>query len=108
MRDSEIEQWVLRHLGLLELADSREVCVVSHEGTVTLYGTVAGKTSKQEMHKAARVAKGVVAVINNLQWPSTELGVTHFVTVSTAKVSTLVSAPPPARRGASRRAIGTY
>lgn len=108
MRDSEIEQCVLRHLGLLELADSREVCVVSCEGIVTLYGTVGGKASKLAMHRAARAAKGVIAVINNLKSTSIELAMPQFVTVSTAKVSRGVSPPPPARRRASRRAIGTY
>ena len=104
MRDSEIEQWVLRHLGLLELADSREVCVVSHEGIVTLNGTVAGKTSKLAMKRAARVAKGVIAVINNLQ-AATEPAVPHFVMVRTAKVG--ACDPPPVRRAVSRRAIAT-
>ena len=108
MRDSEIEQWVLRHLGLLELADSREVCVVSCEGIVSLYGTVGGNASKLAMHRAARAAKGVIAVINNLKSTSIELAVPPFVMVSTAKVSRGVSARPPAKRRASRRAVETY
>lgn len=108
MRDSEIEQWVLRHLGLLELSDSREVCVLSCEGIVTLYGTVGGKASKLAMHRAARTAKGVIAVINNLQAASLELAVPPFVMVSPAKVSRGVRIPPLSRRRASRRAVGTY
>ena len=108
MRDSEIEQWVLRHLGLLELADSREVCVVSHEGVVTLYGTVAGETAKRAMRRAARVAKGVIAVINNLQPASSEPVMPRFPAVSTARVSRGVSSPPQLRPVASRRGIATY
>ena len=106
MRDSEIEQWVLRHLGLLELADSREVCVVSCEGIVTLYGTVGGKTSKLAMHRAARKTRGVMAVINNLQMAPIELAVPHFVTVRTAKISRGVSSSPPTRP-ALRAAVAT-
>jgi BON domain len=109
MRDSEIEQWVLRHLGLLELADSREVCIVSHEGIVTLYGTVANQASKLAMHRAAHDARGVIAVISNLQSESSEPYVSRFVTSSMAKVSRGMSVRPPVRRGVSRRrAIGTY
>ncbi|HKP36617.1 MAG TPA: BON domain-containing protein [Pyrinomonadaceae bacterium] len=108
MRDSEIEQWVLRHLGLLELADSRGVCVVSRKGIVTLGGTVTNQTSKVSLHRAAREAKGVIGVINNLRLASCEPAVPTFVTASTAKVSRGVSTPGPAGRGPSGRAIATY
>ena len=92
MRDSEIEQWVVRHLGLPELADSREVCVLSREGIVTLYGSVTNQQCKRAVHRAARDAKGVIAVINKLQAESSETG---LVTISLG-----VSAPPSARRAA--------
>ncbi len=108
MRDSEIEQWVLRHLRLLELPDSREVCILSRKGIVTLNGTVANQMSKLAMHGAARNVRGVIAVINNLQSEATEAAVPRFVPSSTANVSRNVSAAPPARRGASRRHIATY
>ena len=108
MCDSEIEQWVLRHLGLLELKGCREVCVVSRKGIVTLDGTVPNQTSKLAMQRAARGAKGVIAVVNKLQSKPSEPAVPCFPSSTTAKVSRGVSASPLVGRGASRRAIATY
>ena len=108
MRDSEIEQSVLRGIQLLELVDGRQMCVVSREGVVTLDGTVQNQRSKLAIHTAARDANGVIALINNLQLSSSEASAPCFAAPGKAKISRAVSAQRPVRRGASRRALATY
>ena len=67
LRDSEIEQWVLRELGLSNAIHSREICVLARDGVVTLRGTVAGFSNKMAASHAARVALGVVSVVNRMR-----------------------------------------
>ena len=64
--DSEIEQWVLREIGLTSNA-SREICVFSHNGVVTLRGTVKSFDHKLAVGRAAQIAKGVICVIDDLR-----------------------------------------
>jgi hypothetical protein len=65
MRDSEIEQSVLRQLESLDLAGSREVCIFSQKGIVTLSGSI-NRASRLSVQRAARQAPGVVKIINKL------------------------------------------
>ncbi len=65
MRDSEIEQYVLNSLAA-GLASSREVCVVSHDGVVTLAGTVPNLMCKLAALRLALGSNGVSAVVDNL------------------------------------------
>ena len=67
MRDSEIEQRVLNELVRSRLAGCRELCVLSRDGIVTLDGTVPSRTVRLAAQRSARRAKGVIAIINNLQ-----------------------------------------
>src|SRR6187431_480412 len=66
MRDSEIEQWVLNEIGLTTGGRLTEVCVLSVNGVVNLKGTVPVRADKLAVQRAAKQAKGVVAVINQL------------------------------------------
>jgi hypothetical protein len=67
MRDSEIEQRVLKQLGSSPLTGCREVCVVARDGIVTLDGTVPSRRARLAIQRVARAAGGVIAVVNNLQ-----------------------------------------
>jgi len=67
MTDSEIEQWVLRELRFAASIESRELCVSSKLGTVTLGGTVPNRTSRVAAKRAALRARGVRSVVNNLR-----------------------------------------
>ena len=105
MSDSEIEQWVLRQLEFVGLPDCREVCVFSRKGIVTLDGTVPNRMSKLAMQKAARGARGVRAIVNQLQ--ATESSLPRASSAKSASVLRgLRPAPPATRRPA--RAISTY
>jgi hypothetical protein len=64
--DSEIEQWVLREIGLTA-RESREICVYSHNGVVTLQGTVKSFDQKMALNRAAQIAKGVICVIDDVR-----------------------------------------
>jgi hypothetical protein len=64
--DSEIEQWVLREIGLTTRG-AREICVSSHNAVVTLRGTVKSDDQKWAVDRAAQIAKGVVCVINDIK-----------------------------------------
>ena len=64
--DSEVEQWVLRELSLREIC-SREVCVFSRDGVVTLEGTAESDDDKQALEEATRRAVGVVGVVNEMR-----------------------------------------
>ena len=66
MTDSEIEQWVLRELRFAGNIESRELCVSSQEGIVTLGGTVPNRVTKAAAKRAALRGRGVRSVVNNL------------------------------------------
>lgn len=66
LRDSEIEQWVLREIGLSNAIGSREISVLSRNGVVTLEGTVNNLTNKVAATRAAQFARGVVGVVNEI------------------------------------------
>ena len=65
-RDSEIEQWVLKELSLSREIDSAEICVLSNDGLVTLKGTVYNHHNRHAAGNAARLAPGVLGVLNLL------------------------------------------
>jgi hypothetical protein len=67
MTDSEIEQWVLRELRFAGSIESRELCVSSTRGIVTLGGTVPNRISRAAAKHAALRARGVRSVVNNLR-----------------------------------------
>ena len=67
MTDSEIEQWVLRELRFAAQIESRELCVSSQKGIVTLGGTVPNRLTKAAAKRAALKARGVKSVVNNLR-----------------------------------------
>lgn len=67
LSDSEIEQWVLTELGLSEAIQSREICVLCDNGVVTLKGTVNRFDNKLAASHAARIAEGVVGVVNKIR-----------------------------------------
>ncbi len=66
LRDSEVEQWILREIGLGNDIGSREICVLSRDGVVTLRGTVNDFGNKMAATHAAQTANGVVSVINEI------------------------------------------
>jgi hypothetical protein len=66
LSDSEIEQWVLKEIGLTARG-SREICVLSHNGVVTLKGTVKSRDHKLAVSRTAQIANGVVRVIDDIK-----------------------------------------
>jgi hypothetical protein len=64
--DSEVEQWVLRELGLREKICSREICVLARDGMVSLRGSAQSYQDKLALEEATRRAPGVVGVLNEL------------------------------------------
>ena len=80
--DSEIEQWVLRELSLSEIR-SREVCVFSRDGVITLRGSAQTHQDKLAVEEAARRATSVVGVVNEMRVkPSTAvIGRVPFIQV---------------------------
>lgn len=66
IRDSEIEQRVLHELHLRKDTDSKEICVFSLNGIVTLAGTVVEDRNSRAAEAAARRAIGVSTVINRI------------------------------------------
>ena len=65
--DSEIEQWVLRELSLENKILSPEICVQSHDGVITLCGSVPNYTNKTAAEQAAYRVAGVADVVNRIQ-----------------------------------------
>jgi len=95
MTDSEIEQWVLRELRFAGNIESRELCVSSHQGIVTLGGTVPSRIGKVAAKRAALRARGVKSVVNNLRSvPSSRLRVTERVMPRARPAVTQVVSPP--------------
>lgn len=72
MRDSEIEQWVLRELGRQRNGNSKEICIYAVDGIVTLTGSVRTRYERSIVQKAALRAEAVVAVINQVKVLRTE------------------------------------
>jgi osmotically-inducible protein OsmY len=66
MRDSEIEQWVLREISLAAGSCLKELCVLSVDGVVNLKGTVPRRSDRLAVQQAAERAKGVIQVINSV------------------------------------------
>lgn len=64
--DSEIEQWVLREIGLSDAIGSLEIYVLSRNGVVTLGGTVNNLANKLAATRAAQLACGVEVVVNEI------------------------------------------
>jgi hypothetical protein len=67
MRDSEIEQLVLRELARHRNGNSKEISVCASDGIVTLKGTVRTRYEKSAAQKAALRAVAVSAVVNHLK-----------------------------------------
>ena len=65
--DSEIEQWVLRELALAEALGSREICVQSHDGVVTLNGSVPEYADRSLAERAVYRVVGIARVVNDLK-----------------------------------------
>ena len=65
--DSEIEQWVLRELGLEQGVGSLEICVQSRDGVVTLNGTVPNDANKLAAQHAAHRVVGIAGVVNDIR-----------------------------------------
>jgi osmotically-inducible protein OsmY len=66
LSDSEIEQWVLREIGSTSNG-SQEICVFSHNGVVTLRGTVKSSDQKVAVSRAAQISNGVQSVIDEVR-----------------------------------------
>jgi osmotically-inducible protein OsmY len=66
-RDSEVEQQVLRSLRLDSAISSREICVKSQWGVVTLSGTATSYRESSAIDSATLRAPGVCAVINMIE-----------------------------------------
>ena len=67
IRDSEIEQWVLRELKMCIGVRSRELCVFARNGVVNLRGSVETLQEKLAVEQAASCANGVTGVVNELK-----------------------------------------
>ena len=67
MRDSEVEQWVLRELSLSKKICSPEICVLARDGVVSLRGTAQTDRDKSAVEEATRRATGVVGVVNEVR-----------------------------------------
>ena len=67
MRDSEIEQWVLRELARQRNGNSKEICVHAIHGVVTLKGSVRSRYEKSMVQKAALRTEAVIEVVNHLK-----------------------------------------
>ena len=65
--DSEIEQWVLRELRSGEKPGSPEICVQSHDGVVTLNGSVPNDANKSDAEQAACRVVGIVGLVNDIR-----------------------------------------
>lgn len=67
MRDSEVEQQVLRSLKLDSAIAGREICVESQDGVVTLSGTAPSYLQRSAVHEATLRAPGVRDVVNEIE-----------------------------------------
>jgi hypothetical protein len=67
MRDSEVEQQVLRSLELDSAIAGREICLESQDGVVTLSGTAPSYQQRSAVHEATRRALGVRGVVNTIE-----------------------------------------
>jgi hypothetical protein len=67
MRDTEVEQQVLRSLKLDSAIEGREVCVESQDGVVTLSGTAPSYHQRSAVHEATLRAPGVRGVVNQIE-----------------------------------------
>ena len=67
MRDSEVEQHVLRSLALDSAIAGREICVESQAGVVTLSGTSPSYHGRSAIHEATRSTPGVCGVVNRIE-----------------------------------------
>jgi len=65
--DSEIEQQVLRSLALDSAISSREICIESQRGVVTLSGTVPSYRESSTIYSATSRAPGVCGVVNRIE-----------------------------------------
>jgi hypothetical protein len=65
-RDSEVEQQVLRSIRLDSAISSREICLQSHCGVVTLSGTVPSHGECLAIYYATLRAPGVCGVVNTI------------------------------------------
>ena len=67
IRDSEIEQWVLRELEFERGLSAKELCVFCVDGIATLSGTVKTDHEKRAAVRGAARAAGVQRVIDNIK-----------------------------------------
>ncbi len=67
MRDSEVEQRVLRSLKLDSAFACREICVESQDGVVTLSGTAPSFEEASAAYNATRRAPGVRGVVDKVE-----------------------------------------
>ena len=65
--DSELEQWVLRELRSEQDLGSPEICVQSHEGVVTLCGSVPNNANKLVAEQAVYRVAGIAGVVNDIK-----------------------------------------
>ena len=65
--DTEIEQQVLRSLELDSAISSREICIESQCGVVTLSGTVPSYRESSTIYSATSRAPGVCRVVNSIE-----------------------------------------
>lgn len=67
MRDSEVEQQVLRSLKLDSAIAGREFCVESQAGVVTLSGTSPSYQMRSAIQEATQRTPGVCGVVNEIE-----------------------------------------
>jgi len=65
--DSEIEQQVRRSIELDSAISSREICIESHDGVITLSGTVSSYRERSTIFSATSRAPGVCAVVDKIE-----------------------------------------
>src|SRR5258706_2199329 len=65
--DSEIEQQVRRSIEMDSAISSREICIESQDGVVTLSGTVSSYRERSTIFSATSRAPGVCAVVDKIE-----------------------------------------
>jgi hypothetical protein len=65
--DSEVEQQVLRSIELDSAISSREICIESQDGVVTLSGTVTSYRESSIIYSATSRAPGVCGVVDKIE-----------------------------------------
>ena len=103
MRDSEIEQRVLRELAQQRNGNSKEISVYVSEGIVTLKGSVRTRYEKTTAQRAALRAVAVTAVVNNLRVLRAE----SSIKASSTPVKNKVRLPMNQYRRPAARVAGT-